>query len=128
MDKAMLDKLKHSTPTFGEMKEFEDADDEMKEIASYIKKSTQHNEYIEPAKIKFLYTNKPKKDGGRYTLFDLIKRSAMEKMINEGYDFIMTVFYDVWKDITPEQKVIALDKALCGINMGDMENQKIGKN
>lgn len=127
MDKAILEKLKHSTPTFAEMREFEDADDEMKDIASYIKKTASHNSDIEPARVKFLYTNKPKKDGGRYTLFDLIKRSNMEKMIADEYDFIMTIFYDVWKDITPEQKIISLDKALCAIDMGDMENQKIGK-
>jgi hypothetical protein len=52
----------------------------------------------------------------------------MDKMINDTYDFILTVFYDVWKDLTPEQKLMMLDKALCGIDMGSMENQKVGKN
>ena len=127
MDKALIEKLKHSTPTFAEIREFEDADDELREIASHIKRTTQHNEYIEPERIKFLYTDKPKKDGGRYTLFDLIKRSNMEKMIAGEFDFILTVFYPVWKDLEPEQKVISLDKALCAIDMGDMEKQKIGK-
>ena len=127
MDKIMFDKLKHSTPTFAELREFEDADDEMLDIASYIKKTTQHNKYIEPKRIKFLYTNKPKKDGGRFTLFDLVKRSNLEKMITDQYDFILTTFYDVWKDLEPEQKLISLDKALCAIDIGDIENQKIGK-
>lgn len=127
MDAIMKQKLKNSTPVFAELRQFEDADDEMRDIASYIKKTTQHNEYIEPARVKFLYTNKPKKDGSRYTLFDLIKRSDMEKMIANEYDFIMTVFYDVWKDLESEQKVMSLDKALCAIDMGSMENQKLGK-
>ena len=126
MNTALDTKFKNSTPVFQEIEKYEDADDEMQEIAAHIKKTTQHNEYIEPNRIKFLYSNKPKKDG-RYVLFDLIKRSDMEKMIDGRFDFIMTVFYDVWKDLEGEQKVIQLDRALCGIDMGTMEEQKIGK-
>ncbi len=128
MDKELELKLKNATPVFQSIEKFEDADDEMLFIANHIKKTTQHNEYIEPNRIKFLYSDKPKKDGSSYSLFDLFKRNDMDKMINDTYDFILTVFYDVWKDITPEQKIIMLDKALCGIDMGDMEKQKVGKN
>ena len=127
MDKDLELKLKNSTPVYQSIEKFEDADDEMLFIANYIKRTTQHNEYIEPSRIKFLYSNKPKKDGSSYTLFDLFKRNDMDKMINDTYDFILTIFYDVWKNLEPEQKLIMLDKALCGIDMGSMENQKIGK-
>lgn len=98
-----------------------DADDEMLAIAQYIVKHNQHNEYVLPERIKFLYSPKPKKDGGRYSLFDLIKRSEIEKMINDDFDFILTIFYDVWSKLEPEQKIIQLDKALCGVDMGDGE-------
>lgn len=127
MDKDLELKLKNSTPVYQSIEAFEDADDEMLFIANHIKKTTQHNEYIEPDRIKYLYSNKPKKDGSRYALFDLFKRSDMDKMINDTYDFILTVFYDVWKSLEPEQKIMLLDKALCGIDMGSMESQKIGK-
>jgi len=127
MDTLFLEKIKNSTPIYQQIDEFEDADDEMREIAEYIKKTTQHNEYVEPKRVKYLYTSKPKKDGSRYGLFDLVKRNGMEKMIDDKYDFILTVFYDVWKDLTPEQRIISLDKALCAIDMGTMETPKIGK-
>lgn len=127
MDTLTEKKFKNLTPKIQDFNGFEDADDELREIASYVKKTTTHNEYVEPNKVKFLYSSKPKKEGGRYVVSDLIKRSDMEKMIDNTYDFILTVFYDAWKDLSGEQKVILLDKALCGIDMGDMEKQKIGK-
>ncbi len=37
-------------------------------------------------------------------------------MINDEYDFVLTVFYDVWAKLEPEQKLIQLDKALCAID------------
>ena len=43
-------------------------------------------------------------------------------MVNNNYDYIVTVFYDVWKNLKGEQKVISLDKILCAIDMGTMEN------
>jgi hypothetical protein len=128
MDKDLELKLKNSTPVYQSIEKFEDADDEMLFIANHIKRTTQHNEYIEPSRIKFLYSNKPKKDGSSYSLFDLFKRNDMDKMIDDSYDFILTIFYDVWKDLEPEQKIMMLDKALCGIDMGGMESQKVGKN
>ena len=118
----------NNTPTYVNMNSFEDADDELRPIAEHVKTTTTYNEYIEPSRIKFLYQNKsPGKDGGRYTLFNLVKRTDMDKMINDTYDFILIVFYDVWKDLEGEQKVIQLDKALCGIDMGTEMSPKIGK-
>lgn len=128
MDKDLEFKLKNSTPIIQIIDEFEDADDEMLFIANHIKRTTQHNEYIEPSRIKFLYVPKPKKEGSVYSLFDLYKRPNIEKTIDNSYDFILSVYYDVWKDLEPEQKIMMLDKALCGIDMGNMESQKVGKN
>jgi len=122
MDTIFLNKLKNSTPVIQGLETYMDADDEMIEIADYIKKHNQHNEYIETNRIKFLYSPKPKKDGPRYVLFELIKRSDLDKMINDEYDFILTAFYDVWSKLEPEQKIIQLDKALCGIEISMNEN------
>lgn len=124
MDKVFLDKLKNSTPVIQNLETFMDADDEMLEIAEYIKKHNQHNEYIEPKRIKFLYSPKPKKDGGRFIINDLIKRSDMEKMVNDQYDFILTMYYDVWNQLAPQEKIIQLDKALCGIE-SDITNENV---
>lgn len=127
MDQQFLKTLKSSTPVILDLQTYMDADDEMLMIARQIVKENQHNEYVLPERIKFLYSPKPKKDGGRYSLFDLIKRSEIEKMVNDDYDFILTIFYDVWSKLEPEQKVIQLDKALCGIDMGDGEAEKLKK-
>ena len=122
-----LEKFNGNTPTFVEIGEFEDADEELLPIAKYIMQTTVHNADIIPDRIKFLYTNKPKKDGGRFIITSLSLRSPIEKMISDDYDFIITVFYEVWKDLQGEQKVILLDKALCGIDMGSMDSPKIKK-
>ena len=121
MDQQFLNSLKNSTPVIQDLQTYMDADDEILTIAQYVVKHNQHNEYVVPERIKFLYSPKPKKDGGRYSLFDLIKRSEIEKMVNDEYDFILTIFYDVWSKLDPEQKIFQLDKALCGIDMGDGE-------
>jgi hypothetical protein len=107
---------------------FMDADDEMRLIAIRIKNTTIHNSDIEVDKIKFLYSTKnPAKRGGRYILATLIKRDDMEKMIDDSYDYIVTVFYDVWKDLNDENKILQLDKVLCGIDMGTLDSPKLGK-
>lgn len=128
MDKQLETILKNSTPVFQNIDEFEDADDEMQIIAGFIKQSVKHNSHIEPNRVKFLYSNKPKKEGNNYGLFELRKIENIYKYLNSDFDFFLTVYYDVWKDLEPEHKLIMLDKALCGIDMGNMETQKIGKN
>lgn len=105
-----------------------DADDELKPIARHVKNTTVHNDDIEPNRIKFLYSTKtPKKEGGRFVLSTLIKRTDMEKMVNDEFDYIVTVFYDVWKELDRTNKILQLDKALCGIDMGTLEKPTIGK-
>lgn len=127
MDQQFLKGLKNSTPVINDLQTYMDADDEILPIARQIVKENQHNEYVLPERIKYLYSPKPKKDGGRYSLFDLIKRSEIDKMVNDSYDFILTIFYDVWAKLEPEQKVIQLDKALCGIDMGAGEEAEKAK-
>lgn len=114
-----LDKLK--TPefpkeNFGEW-EFQDADDELRGIAEFIKNKTPHNSEIEPGRIKFLYTRKAKKDAGRYIAGFLMARSNMDKMVNDDYDYFIVVYHPVWKDLDSKQKAIQLDKILCGIEI-----------
>jgi hypothetical protein len=105
-----------------------DADDELAVIAAHIKDTTVHNAEIDVERIKFLYcTKNPKKEGGRFVLTSLIKRTEIEKMVNDDYDYIITVFYDVWKDLDNSNKVIQLDRALCGIDMGTLEKPILGK-
>ena len=60
-------------------------------------------------------------------LASLVKRSEIEKMVNDEYDYIVTVFYDVWKDLDEKNKTIQLDKALCGIDMGTLEKPSLSK-
>lgn len=127
MNTEILEKQFPASPVIQNLEGFEDADDELRPIAKYIKDTTTHNADVEPNRIKFLYSDKPKKQGGRYGIFTLVQRSDMEKMVSDSYDYILIVFYDVWKDLTAEGKVIQLDKALCGIDMGDMEKPKLGK-
>src|ERR1035437_96292 len=127
MDAKCEQELKNLTPEFQSIDEYEDADDEMLFIANHIKKTTQHNENVQPNRIKFLYSDKPKKEGEHFSMFELFKRSNIDKKINDSYDFILTIFYYVWKELTPQQRVIMLDKALCAIDMGSMEKQKISK-
>tara|TARA_B100000963_G_scaffold114749_1_gene99946 strand:- start:941 stop:1516 length:576 start_codon:yes stop_codon:yes gene_type:complete len=105
-----------------------DADEELSKIAKHIKTSTVHNDSIETNRIKFLYsTMNPKKEGGRYVLSALTKRSDIDKMVNDDYDYIITVFYDVWKDLDVDNKIIQLDKVLCGIDMGTIDKPALKK-
>ena len=51
-----------------------------KKVKSVVKENTLHNADIETNRIKFLYcTKNPKKEGGRFILASLIKRSEIEK-------------------------------------------------
>lgn len=103
---------------------FLDADDELKEIAKYIKANSTHNSAINPDRIKYLYTTEPKKDGGKFVAGQLIVRKEMEKMVNNEYDYILVVFYKVWKELDMEHKVMQLDKLLCGVDTGSAKSKK----
>jgi len=123
MDQDFLNKIKNLTPVIQDLSTYMDADEEMSVIAEYIVKHNQHAEYVDVSRIKFLYAPKPKKDGSRFVIHELFKRSEMDKMINDEFDFIITLFYDVWVKLDGETKIIALDKALCGVDV-DVHNDK----
>lgn len=127
MEQQFLDSLKYSTPKLPEFKGYFDADDELKPIADRLKVSSKYLSEIEPARIKFFYTNKPKKRGDNYEIFNLMLRKDVEKSIEDSYDYVLTVYYNVWAELDPIQKVISLDKALCGIDFGTGEEIKLGK-
>ena len=98
---------------------FMDADDELLQIAKYIKTNTPHHSTVNPERIKYLYTTFAKKDGGKFIPGSLILRSEMEKVVNNDYDYIILVHYKGWKELSIEHKVIQLDKILCGISVSD---------
>jgi len=114
---AELDKFK--TPNFDASGEwsYQDADDELKPIASFIAGKTPHNSEIDPNRIKFLYTTKVKKEGGRFGIGNLSMRSDIERLVNDEFDYIVTIYYPVWKDLDSKNKTIQLDKILCGVEL-----------
>ena len=114
-------------PEYGDFEGFEDADDDLRPVAEFLKKKSIHNEYIEPRRIKFFFTNKPKKDGGRYSPGTLMVRSEIERRVDDRYDFIAIIYYPVFKMLDNEDKIIQLDKVLCGIDLGTMEKPAIKK-
>lgn len=114
------------TPEIADFSGFMDADEELRPIASYIKRYTQHNSEIEPSRIKFLYHDKPRKEGGRYVCGDLVIRKDYEKMINDTFDYFVMIYYPAWKRLDIQNKVIQLDKILCGVDLGDEKRPKIG--
>ena len=114
----------HSPVFDSEEWKYQDADDELGAISKFIKNHFSHNANIEPQRIKFFYTMKTKKVGGRYTLGSLKLRDEEERALDENYDFILSVFYPVWKELDARSKVVQLDKILCGIQM---EEEKLKK-
>jgi len=127
MEQQFLESLKNLTPKLPEFKGYFDADDELKPIADKIRVSSKYLTDLDTSRIKFFYSNKPKKQGGNYAIFNLLLRNEVERSIEGAYDYVITVYYNVWKELNPLQKVIALDKALCGIDYGNGEEIKLGK-
>jgi hypothetical protein len=114
-------------PALGEFEGFVDADEDLLPVARFLKTKTFHNEYIEPGRIKFFYTNKPKKDGGRYTAGSLMVRSEIERRVDDRYDFIAIIYYPVFNMLDNEDKIIQLDKILCGIDLGTLDKPSVKK-
>lgn len=106
-----------------------DADEELKEISEYIvRKISSKQDRVDVERIKFLYTSKPKKEGGRYVAGYLISRSDIERMVDDRYDYVVCVYYHAWKNFDAKTKVIQLDKILCGVNVQfDMEQKRTVK-
>jgi hypothetical protein len=114
---AELDKIK--TPNFDGAAawNYQDADDELRPIAKFITSKAKHESDIDPSRIKFFYTTKVKKDGGRFIVGTLSAIDEIQRMINDQYDYILCIYYPVWKDLDSKNKAIQLDKVLCGVQL-----------
>ncbi len=115
---AELEKV--NTPNLDSLQpdwEYFDADDELVEFTTYLAKNTGHHDDLEPNRIKYFYTTKIQKDGGRFVLGSLIARPAFERMLNDKYDFMLFIYYPVWKNLDTKNKAIQLDKLLCGVEV-----------
>ena len=114
---AELDKIE--TPNFdaaGEW-EFQEADEELMAIADFIASKASNGHDIQPDRISYWYTNKVKKDGGKFILGSLTARDELERRKNNDFDYFLSVYYPVWKDLDSKNKAIQLHKILCGFNL-----------
>lgn len=115
---AELEKLQ--TPNLDSLEkdwEYFDADDELEEFTTYLAKHTGHHDDLEPKRIKYFYTTKIQKDGGRFVIGSLAARPAVERMLNDKYDYMLFIYYPVWKNLDTKNKAIQLDKLLCGVDI-----------
>ncbi len=114
---AELDKI--NTPNFDAAGawNYQDADDELVLVASFLASKASHDSEIDPSRIKYFYTNKVKKDGGKFIIGTLSAIDELQRMINDKYDYILCVYYPVWKDLDSKNKAIQLDKILCGVDL-----------
>jgi len=115
---AELEKLQ--TPNLDNLQpdwEYFDADDELEEFTTYLAKHTGHHDDLEPKRIKYFYTTKIQKDGGRFVIGSLAARSTVERMLNDKYDYMLFIYYPVWKNLDTKNKAIQLDKLLCGVDI-----------
>jgi hypothetical protein len=102
-----------------------DADDELVPMAKKISSQTPHNMEIKVERIKFLYTQKVKKEGGVYVIGQLSLRSEVERAVHDDYDYVITLYHPVWKNLDIKSKFMQLDKILCGIKID--VNKKTGE-
>lgn len=112
------------TPDMLGSQDYMDADDELSPMADLIKQQTSHNYDIRVDRIKFLYTNKAKKEGGRYIIGELMVRNEKERVVYDACDYVVIVYHPVWKDLDKPNKFIQLDRLLCGI---EIEIKKSGE-
>ncbi len=118
-----INSVKAITPDMLPTIAFMDADDELKPMARLIADRTPHNFEMNADRIKFLYTTKAKKEGGKYYIGELIVRSDKEKAIYDAYDYALIVYQPIWKELDAMNKFIQLDRLLCGV---DIETKKNG--
>lgn len=50
-------------------------------------------------------------------------RSEKERAIYDAYDYVVIVYYPIWKELDNKNKFIQLDKLLCGV---EIETKKSG--
>ena len=94
---------------------FEDADEELVEVSKFIMRHFPSKSELELSRIKFLYADKPKKEGGKYGVGYIVPRTEIERAVDDRYDYIVCVYYHTWKNLDIKHKVIQLDKILCGV-------------
>jgi len=123
MSKDFSTELTVETPEMLDSVDYMDADDELGPMAQRIKDRTPHNYDLKVERIKFLYTSKPKKEGGKYCIGELMVRSEKERAIYDAYDYVVIVYYPIWKELDNKNKFIQLDKLLCGV---EIETKKSG--
>jgi ribosome recycling factor len=106
MDKDLELTLKNNTPIYQSIEKFEDADDEMQFIANHIKRTTQHNEHIEPNRIKVMIRqarhdamNNLKKDSDGMSDDD---KERMEKDVQKIVDESITMIDNLGKQKSEE--------------------------
>lgn len=118
---AELDKIR--TPQIDGEWNYQDADDELRPIAKFLASKASHESEIDPTRIKFFYTTKVKKDGGKFIIGNLSAIDELSRMINDQYDYILCIYYPVWKDLDSKNKAIQLDKILCGVQLAPGKDQ-----
>lgn len=111
------------TPDMLESIDYMDADDELGPMAERIRDNTPHNDALKVDRIKFLYSNKAKKEGGKYSIGELIVRNEKERAVYDAYDYVLIVYYPTWKELDKTNKFIQLDRLLCGV---EIETNKAG--
>lgn len=116
ISEEIFSEIQCETPEVYFEESFVDADEELVAIGKFIKERTPHNSEIEIEKIKFLYTDKPKKEGSVYSIGYVIARSEIERAVDDRYDYIICLFYPVWKSLDKKNKTIQLDKLFCSMN------------
>lgn len=120
---AELDKIKTPNYEGAAPWNYQDADEELSLIAKFLASKTSHESEIDPSRIKFFYTTKVKKDGGRFIIGTLSAIDELQRMINDQYDYILCIYYPVWKDLDSKNKAIQLDKILCGVQLAPGKDQ-----
>lgn len=117
-------KTPHIDETELKNKKYIDADDELFSISEYLVDNYSHNDEVDVRRIKFFYSDKPFKDGDRFEIGKVVKRSDIEKMVNENFDFIVLVYYKAWKELDEKNKLIQMDRILSSIEPETVENTK----
>lgn len=110
------------TPDMPEADEYMDADRELAPMAERIKSQTPHNYDLKVDRIKFLYSKKAKKEGGKFTIGELIMRGEKERAVYDAYDYVVIVYHPTWKELDKNHKFIQLDRLLCGVEIETKES------
>lgn len=98
---------------------FKEVDSEVIEIAKLLHNKPFYKKRINAGRIKLLYSTKNKGISRCLTVGSVSKCSELEKNINNSFDYIISINYQVWKLLTREDKTTQFDKLLFGILLVD---------